>query len=376
MADTPLPADPEDAGRVVDQSESRVFPCESCGADLEFSIDAQSLKCPFCGHVKELVFETEAAVREQDLHGALQAVADRRAGGANTMEGIKQVSCVDCGAEVRFQGTLTSQDCPYCGTPIQLEGVHDAEERIAVDGVLPFKVEREEARTNLKRWVQSRWFAPNEFKRRGAKGRFSGVYMPYWTYDAMTMNDYHGQRGEHYYTTVRRGDKTVRQRHTRWYPASGSCRRFFDDVLVVAGRGLPDKVVRSLEPWPLQSCLPFTPAVLAGYLARTYDVSLSSGFDEAENRIEVAIRAEVRQRIGGDEQRIHSISVSYGAQTYKHLLLPVWLLAYKFGEKTFQVVVNAATGEVQGQRPYSWVKITLLVLSLVGVGGLIAYFAN
>ena len=104
--------------------------------------------------------------------------------------------------------------------------------------------------------------------------------------------------------------------------------------------------------------------VLAGYLARTYDVSLRDGFQEAEQRIESAIHSDVRQRIGGDTQRVHSISTDYGAMSYKHLLLPVWILAYKYGEKTYQVVVNAATGEVQGERPYSWIKITLFVLTI------------
>ena len=143
-----------------------------------------------------------------------------------------------------------------------------------------------------------------------------------------------------------------------------------------AGKGLRPKIVRSLEPWPLEQCLPFNPGVLSGYLARTYDVSLREGFDEAKPRIESAIRSDVRSRIGGDEQRIYSITTTYGAMTYKHLLLPVWLLAYKYGEKVHQVVVNAATGEVQGQRPYSWVKILLLALILVAVGGGIAYFVS
>lgn len=358
-----------ETGRDVDQRQPRTFPCDSCGADFEFSIDDQSLKCPYCGFVKELEFEAEAEVREQDLRGAIEAVAERRRAGdsENKERGLKQVNCVDCGANVRFHGTLTSQECPYCGTPIQLEGVHDAEDRIAVDGVLPFGIEREVARANLKKWVQSRWFAPNAFKERGVQGRFSGVYMPYWTYDALTMNHYSGERGVHYYVTVRRGDKQVQERRTRWYPASGSFRRFFDDILVVAGRGLPPKIVRSLEPWPLEECLPFNPEVLAGYLARTYDISLGDGFKEAESRIESAIRSDVRYRIGGDVQRIHRISTTYGAMTYKHVLLPVWLLAYKYGEKSYQVVVNAATGEVQGQRPYSWIKITLFVLLCIAI---------
>ncbi len=373
---SPPPVDGAGAENETGQSQSRVFPCDGCGADFEFAIDAQSLKCPFCGHVKELEVEDGAAVEEQDLRAALDGQASRRSGAAAQVVGVQQVSCRDCGAEVQFHGTLTSTECPYCGTPIQLDGVHDAEERIAVDGVLPFMVERDKAQVNLRTWVSSRWFAPNEFKARGVQGRFSGVYMPYWTYDALTMNDYRGERGEHYYVTVKRGDQQVQEQRTRWHSASGSFRRFFDDVLVVAGRGLPAKVVRGLEPWPLEQCLPFNQQVLAGYLARTYDVSLGRGFKQAESQIESALKADVRNRIGGDEQRVHSISTEYGALTYKHLLLPVWMMAYKYGEKPYQVLVNAATGEVQGQRPYSWIKITLFVLAIAGVIGGIAFFAS
>ncbi len=35
--------------------------------------------------------------------------------------------------------------------------------------------------------------------------------------------------------------------------------------------------------------------------------------------------------------------------------------AYRFQAKVYQVLVNARTGEVQGERPYSAVKIALLV---------------
>ncbi len=176
------------------------------------------------------------------------------------------------------------------------------------------------------------------------------------------MNRYRGERGDHYWVTVRRGDKTERVQKTRWSFASGSFRRFFDDVLVVAGRGLKAGVVDSLEPWPLARCREFDPRLIAGFVARTYDVGLAEGLGIAKTRIAGALRDDVRRRIGGDEQRIHSVETQYGALTYKHLLLPVWLLAYRYRERLYQVIVNAATGEVQGERPWSWVKITLAVL--------------
>jgi predicted RNA-binding Zn-ribbon protein involved in translation (DUF1610 family) len=388
MTDTPPPLPPEagstsSIGQTTDEGKGRIFPCEGCGADLEFHIGEQQLKCPFCGYEKELELDEDAAVEEQDFHTMLAKMSDLRSsrkrgdeeGEAEDVPEHGEVRCESCGGTVVFLGTLTSTECPYCASPIQLENVHSNDEtRIPVDGVLPFLVEKKLAKSNLGEWVKSRWFAPNEFLKRGVEGKFNGVYLPYWTFDSLTCNRYSGQRGEHYYVTVGSGDNKRQERRTNWYPASGAFQRFFDDVLVLATEGMNRKLMQNLEPWPLSKVIPFTPQALAGYLARTYEIELDGGFVDAKQRMDDAIDREVRQRIGGDEQRVHSVHTHYDALTFKHLLLPVWLMAYRFHEKAFQVMINAGTGEVQGERPYSWVKITLTVLSVLVVVGTAVYF--
>ena len=204
----------------------------------------------------------------------------------------------------------------------------------------------------------SLWFAPTGFKRQATLGRFEGVYLPYWTFDSMTYCRWSGQRGDHY--TVRRNNKTVRR--TRWRRVSGSFQRFFDDVLALAARNVPVDLLRRLEPWPLEELVPFHAEFLAGFQARTYETTLEVGFEDARRRIDVALDGEVRARIGGDAQRIESKQVRYDAITYKHLLLPLWLLTYSYGNRRFQVVVNATTAEVHGERPWSMWKIFFLVL--------------
>ncbi|MBI5758016.1 MAG: hypothetical protein HZA46_05815 [Planctomycetales bacterium] len=372
------------AGSTVDEGQGRVFPCQKCGADLTFNIGAQSLKCPYCGHEQPLQFDPGAAVTEQDFAAMLDRVRELReqrdAKSTTTGEppsNVKEIRCSSCGSQVTFTGTLTSSECAYCGSPIQRENVHDAEDRVPVDGVLPFLIEHRQAETNLKEWVQSRWFAPNKFRQCGVQGKFNGIYLPYWTYDSLTWNHFSGERGEHYWVTVKddKGQET-RVRHTNWYPAVGTFERFFDDLLVVASKGLPVGVISSLEPWPLDRVLPFEQQMLAGFLARTYDVELDAGFQQARSRIEAAVRAESQRRIGGDEQRVHSVTTRYNAITFKHLLLPVWMLAYRYHDKAYQVVVNAGTGEVQGERPYSWVKILMAVLATAAVAATIAAIAS
>ena len=87
----------------------------------------------------------------------------------------------------------------------------------------------------------------------------------------------------------------------------------------------------------------------------------------AKQQAAPVIESDVRHDIGGDEQRVNQISTNYSAITFKHLLLPVYVGAYRFREKVYQVVINGRTGEVQGERPYSFWKIFFFALALLAV---------
>jgi len=301
----------EVAGQTIDEGRGRIFPCEGCGADLKFHIGVQLLKCPYCGFEKKIELADDAQIAEQDFDTMLARVRELHEKDRHDEQGQNEVRCEACGATVVFVGSLTSSECPYCASPIQLDAVRTAEHRIPVDGVLPFLIAKDAARTNLGEWVKSRWFAPNEFLNRGVGGKFNGVYLPYWTFDTLTFTRYTGLRGQYYYVTVGSGKNRHTERRTRWWPASGSFQRFFDDVLVLAAHKLQRDLMLKLEPWPLGKCAPFNQEMLAGYLARTYEMELDEGFGEAKKRIDKTLDRDVRRRIGGDTQRVHSINSRY-----------------------------------------------------------------
>lgn len=363
----------QQVGEAVDAGRGRIFPCEGCGADLQFEIGKQELQCPYCGYVKSLEFQPDAVVAEQDIDTMLARLKEIRGKGITDQQLTSEVRCESCGGQVEFSGALTSSECPYCASPIQRENIHTSPERVPVDGVLPFLIDHARAAQQLREWVKSRWFAPNEFKQKGVDGKFQGVYEPYWTFDFETFTRYDGQRGDHYYVTVGTGKDQRQERRTRWSYASGAFHRFFDDILCFASDGLPTWLTQALEPWPLDQCQPFNQQLLAGFLARTYDIPLDVGLMEAKRRAESALSTEVRQRIGGDEQQIDHQQTQYNAMTYKHLLLPLWLLVYRYHGKLYRVAINGGTGEVQGERPYSAWKIFFAVLAgILAAGGIYA----
>lgn len=367
-------------------SSPRTFPCDGCGADLEFHIGAQSLKCPFCGFDKPLeapsgpVVERDYAATVERMRAQYSTRSGESLGegdsapASSSLSAAREVGCPTCGACVLFNGALTSTDCAYCGSPLQRDQVHTSGDRIRVDGVLPFSVPRAGAHKALSEWVQARWFAPNEFKRYGTNGKFAGMYFPFFTFDSMTATSYAGARGVAYRVRVGSGKHARMERRIRWTPVTGKFQYFFDDVLVCAAKVAHDKLLRRLEPWPLGGARAFDPALLAGYAAFTYDLPLEDGFGQARARMERALREQACRRIGGDAQRIVRLRATYHATTYKHLLLPAWILVYRFRGKAYQVVINAATGRVSGERPYSvWKIACAAVLVAVLVAG--GYFA-
>jgi len=297
-------------------------------------------------------------------HSFAEAVSQK----VSISEQAVQISCDGCGSVVVFQPPEVAGTCPFCGGAIVAEP-KAADPLIAPDGVLPVKVTKNTARTEVARWLATRWFAPNALKRIAQPEGISGVYLPFWSYASDTTTQYVGQRGDHYfetevYTETDSNGNTVQQsrgvQRTRWSGASGEVSRSFSDLLIAATRAVNQRRLAALEPWNLQDTLPYEPAYLAGFKAQRYQIELADGFEKAKEVMEAEIRNAVRQDIGGDEQQIDSIQTQYAAVTFLHLLLPVWIGAYRFQSKVYQVLVNARTGEVQGERPYSSVKIALL----------------
>ena len=146
----------------------------------------------------------------------------------------------------------------------------------------------------------------------------------------------------------------------------------FDDILILAARSLQRKYYDNLEPWDLANLVDYDDRYLSGFQAESYAVSLPAGFEEAKSEMTAPIQAAVRRDIGGDRQRIYSVDTAHHQVTFKHILLPVWLSSYRYKDRLYHVLINARTGEVQGERPWSTWKITFLVLAVLAVIAVIA----
>ncbi|MGB0843249.1 MAG: primosomal protein N' (replication factor Y) - superfamily II helicase [Alphaproteobacteria bacterium] len=367
---------------VADEAEASMatdeYPCQACGSALHFSPNAQTLECGHCGNLNEIRVSQDSHLLEHDLAAAIHGLADKQ-----DYEQVRVAKCHACAAEFEFDPHQHAQNCPFCSTAIVADT--STANHIKPHGVVPFAVTEKDARDKVANWLKGLWFAPTKVKAyaREAAG-FEGIYSPYWTYDSSTRSSYAGQRGDTYYEQVRvstmvdgkRVTKTQSVPKIRWTQVAGNVARDFDDVLVLASHSLPERITKNLEHWDLRAAKPYNGAYVAGFRAESYQVDVEEGLVEAEAVMDQVIRADVRRSIGGDHQRISWVRTKHANQTFKHMLLPIWVSAFKFQNKTYRYVVNGQTGEVQGERPYSPIKIAFaVVVGLLIAGAIFAIYA-
>lgn len=327
--------------------------CPSCGGNLVYKPGSETLKCEHCGSEVD-IDAIDAEVEELDLKAQLADMA------GDATEVVFSARCQACGAQITLDANVVSERCPFCSSVMVVDN-REGENKIKPRSVLPFGIDADAALKSFHAWVRGLWFAPNGLSQKISRpDALKGVYLPYWTFDASTHTTYIGRRGDTY--TDREGKTKV-----KWRTVSGAVSLSFDDMLVVASKSVPKELADPLEPWDLDKLRPYDAKFLAGYRTETYQVGLEQGFDEAQKRMRAAIDAAIKRDIGGDLQRIVSRDVDMSDLTYKHILLPVYASAFRYRGKVFRFLVNARTGEVQGKRPYSWIKITLAVIIAAGL---------
>ncbi len=342
--------------------------CPSCGGEAQWNPARKALVCPYCGTVSPAEMNPSTGeIVEHDLVKALRSIDENHRGWDAEKVSVK---CQSCQAVSVFDPSRVSQRCDFCGSS-SLIPIEQQTKPIRPESLLEFKISETQVRDAARQWYGSRWFAPNALKRRALTDTVHGIYIPYWTFDAQVHADWSAMSGDYYYETESytdsNGQRQTRQvQKTRWYPTSGSLDHFFDDELVAASKGVQIDLLRKVEPFPTTTDLKaYDARYLSGWVAEQYQIDLVAAAQASQQQIEGKTRALCAQQVPGDTHRDLQVQADFSGQTFKHVLVPVWLISYTYGSTVYQVVINGYTGAIAGKHPLSWIKIALLVLTIL-----------
>jgi Zn finger protein HypA/HybF involved in hydrogenase expression len=358
---------------VADVTALEKHACPACGAQAEWDPSKKKLICPFCGAESPYQIDRNLGeVAERDLAGALNDTAGAE---QDFHEQRRSVQCQSCKAIMTFDASRVGQNCEFCGSPALI--AYDAiKSPIKPEGVLPFCIDRNKVREDIRRWWRSKWLAPGRLAKAALVDTVRSVYIPYWTFDARAHCPWDADAGYYYYVSVEgrdsKGNRVTRQeRRVRWEPASGVVDHAFDDELVPGTTGVDRDLLRQVEPFPTGEIVPYDTAFLAGHLVEHYQVALTQAAGDSDAQMRAALEQLCGSEVPGDTYRNLVIHPEFSARTFKHVLVPIWLLVYVFGTRSFQVVVNGYTGRIAGRYPFSPWKIAFLIALALLIASLV-----
>jgi DNA-directed RNA polymerase subunit RPC12/RpoP len=333
------------------------YACPACGAEAQWNPAKKALVCPFCGTESPATLQTRGAdtiIVEHDLASALRSVPDSQRGWGTARVSVK---CQSCQAISVFDPERVGQRCEFCGSA-QLVPYEQVKDTFSPESLLPFAIPEARARELVRAWYGRQWLAPNALNKRALTDTVRGVYLPYWTFDASVHASWTADAGEYYYETI--NGKRVQRVH--WSPASGELDHVFDDELVCASTGVSAGLLRKIEPFPTHTLVPYDPGYLAGWTVERYQIDLVSAAERSRAAMEEKLRQLCAAQVPGDTHRNLQVDAQYSDQRFKHILVPLWLLTYTYGSTVYHVAANGVTGNIAGERPWSWIKIALLVI--------------
>ena len=335
--------------------------CPNCGATVTFDPATGKMHCEYCGYSCELPKpEEDHEICEMDFESALHTES------FNWGDEKKSVQCKQCGAVSIYDALETAAVCPFCGSTSVMPAAK--ENTIAPGAVCPFSVTKDQAGECFTRWLKKKWFTPRKAKKNAMPEAFQGVYLPYWTYDAQTTSNFTARAG--YDRTVK--DKEGRSHtETDWRRVNGVFQEFFDDVTVMASKRQENSGVKECEPFDFSRLVPYSPQVVAGFIAERYSIGLKEGWESAQKTIQSKLRSDisnyVRRHWNADHADSVRFSTLYSNITYKYLLVPTWISSFKYKDKVYQFAVNGQTGKVGGKAPVSAWRVILAILIGAGI---------
>ena len=340
--------------------------CPQCGATITFNPERGMLYCEYCGYTREVpIGNTAAAGEELDFESAQHTES------FNWGEQKKEVQCKQCGAVTIYDALETAAVCPFCGSTSVMPAAND--NTIAPGAVCPFAITKDQAGERFTKWLKGKLFAPKKAKKSARPESFQGVYLPYWTYDAQTTSNFTGRAG--YDKRVKDRDGNVRT-ETDWRYVSGIYQEFFDDITIMASKRQADSGVRACEPFDFSKLVPYSPQVVAGFVAERYSIGLKEGWESAQKTIQsrlwASIPSYIRRHWNADRSDSVRFSTLYSNITYKYLLVPTWISSFKYKDKVYQFAVNGQTGKVGGKAPVSAWRVIIFILIIIAIIALLA----
>ncbi len=349
----PAPAPPPQQQEVID------FLCPKCGGTTAFSAASGGVTCAHCGYV-QIPSQKVVGVRADELEFTTETMEHANHGWGVTR---KDLECQQCGARTSVPAESLTHTCPFCGSNKVLQR-QDTRDALRPRYLIPFQFDLEKCRAIIREWSGNSWMTPGSLKNLNDRSALVGIYLPYWTFDAVTKADWRAEVGhsetEQYFDNGEWKTRTV----TVWRWEQGQVQLVHDDLLVEGTSRLSKLLLGKLNTYDMAQLTLYEPGFLAGLQALAFDVPLEPAWEEGRQLMREITRRACEEKASTNQIRNFKMDLDFSDESWRYILMPVYLAAYSYNQNKYQVMVNGQNGTITGQRPVDWARIWLVVASL------------
>ncbi len=359
------------------------YKCPNCDGPLTWDGKKEKFVCDYCGSAfteSELAALAPAQAEAQEIEGAeAEAFAAGTANGASAMDfttaepshgqqtssakpaKMRRYNCPSCGAQIVTDDTTAATTCYYCHNPIVLMDKFDGS--FNPDYVIPFAIDRDKALGIFTDWVKQHKYIPKDFYSDKQIDLLSGVYFPYWVYQAKIHGIVQGQGT----ITSQRDFNGMRHIDTEVYQIDKAGDMDINDLSRIALAKASKVLCESVMPFELDKMKKFSPGYLQGYIAEVRDIDKEQLAPSIREEVDSYALERLKESAseGYSSVELTKAATSVSNENYIYALMPVWTLTYKGNDgKMYYFSINGQTGKTVGELPTDSRSLLFLFLKV------------
>ncbi len=349
---------------------AKSFACPNCGANITYDVSAGGVACEYCGHIAP-VKSVHVGRNAEDFEFTLETLSQSNRGWGTQRQILH---CDSCGSDLSISESTLTTTCLFCASN-KVNVITSLEETLRPRFLIPFTVTRDQTQKIASQWLGKGWYHPDELARNAILRKFVGIYLPFWTFDTQVDARWRAQVGyektERHYNA--REKRWVTRTRIDWRWENGKTHLNIDDFLVSGShqRHISQLILKRLYPYDMNGLKTYQPDYLAGWQAQAYEVTLTDAWASAKKAIREKAKTACHRDIPTHHVRNFSMSADFRDESWRYILLPVYLAAYKYDNQVYQVMLNGQTGAIAGQKPIAWWKIWLAIAAMLAPGTLL-----
>ena len=260
--------------------------------------------------------------------------------------------CQGCGASMSYDAGAQTLRCPFCGSE-RLDSKDDARV-LAPSRVVPFQVSRDSAIQAMRAFLGKGFWRPSDLSESAAVVKMAPVYVPYWIFSARTHTFWSADTNQ--LPISARGD---------WQPLTGEHRGEYSNLLVGASGALTRRETSAICPFDMNLATSPDQADLENHTVEQFQLQRRYARPLARQGLETMEAGTCERLYVPGKCRNMKVNTRIEGLTSEPVLLPVWIMAYRYRDRVFRFLVNGQTGRTTGQAPISKAKV--LAASVTGV---------